>query len=714
VSWTVLLIVVATLGIALLVQWLRRSELARYRIAVERRSEVRRQGGDEARLQHPVVDLTRCLGCATCAAVCPEEGVIEIVHGQAVVVNGARCMGIAACERECPVGAITVTVSNLKDRTDIPALTGTLEAHGTPGLFLAGEVTAHALIKTAIEHGTAVAAQVAEAPRAPEGIHDLCIVGAGPAGLACSLEAKRHGLDFVTLDQEVEIGGTVAKYPRRKLVLLQPVDLPLHGRLKNAVYTKEELIGLWQRIAERHELPIRCGEVFEDLTRDEQGNFVVQTGAGTHRARHVCLALGRSGVPRRLGVPGEASSKVAFSLLDAQSYRDRKLLVVGGGDAAVEAALALAEQPGNEVTLSYRKEAFFRVGPRNEERLEAARRDDRVSVLFDSHVRSIANEVVELDVGDESCSLPNDEVFVMTGGTAPTELLGKAGVHFDSENRTSSASLAEQGTGLLPALTIGFLLALGSLLWALVQFDYYGLDAALRPTHHNHGWLRPGRGLGLALGCTATLLVVVNLLYLVRRSPRFRFHLGSLQTWMTSHIATGILALLCALLHGAMAPRETPGGHALWALAVLLVTGGIGRYFYAYIPRAANGRELELAEVKERLRSLAVDRAQFERIQELIDARQWRSSFFGRLIALFGVHRDWLRHSRHMAETFDGDEEMLRLARQAYRAALVTAHYEDLRAVLGTWRFVHRWIAILMVLLLVVHIAHALFYGGVA
>jgi len=709
-SWTILLAVVATLGVALLVQLLRRSELARYRKAVERRSEVRRQGGDQARLQHPEVDLSRCLGCATCEAVCPEGGILEIVHGQAVVVNGARCMGIAACERECPVGAITVTFSNLEHRKDIPVTTPTHEADGTPGLFLAGEVTAHALIKTAIEHGTAVAAEVARRPRAPRDIHDLCIVGAGPAGLACSLEAKRLGLDFVTLDQESDVGGTVAKYPRRKLVLLQPVELPLHGTLKNAAYTKEQLIGLWQRIADRHELPIRGNEVFEDLSRDEDGTFTVRTRTGSYRARQVCLALGRRGVPRRLGVPGEDASKVAFSLLDAHSYRDRKLLVVGGGDAAVETALALAEQPGNEVTLSYRKEAFFRVGPRNEERLDAAIEKERIAVLLQSEVRAIADEVVEIDVGDDRQTLPNDEVFVMAGGTAPTQLLSNAGVSFDNEHRASSSSIAEQGTGLIPALLIGFLLAVAALLWAWMNSDYYGLDKFERPTHGKHDWLRSGRSLGLALGIAATLMILINLAYLIRRSPRLQFQWGSLQTWMTSHIATGILALLCALLHGAMAPRETPGGHALWALAVLLVTGGIGRYFYAYVPRAANGRELELAEVKERLRHTAVDREQFDRIQALIDARQWKSSFFGRLIALFGVHRDWRRFSAE----FDGDPAMKRLAHRAYRAALTTAHFEDLRAVLSTWRFLHRWIAILMVLLLAVHIAHALFYGGVA
>ncbi|MHC4956143.1 MAG: NAD(P)-binding domain-containing protein [Planctomycetota bacterium] len=729
-SWTVLAALVAILGTAFLLVLMRRSELARIRRSLTRREQVVRQGGDKVQLLHPIVDLSRCLGCATCTAVCPEEGVLEIVHGQAVVVNGARCMGIAACERECPVGAIQITVNNLAQREDVPAVTADLEAVGTPGLFLAGEVTAHALIKSAVEQGTAVGAEVARridgGTAKQSGVLDLCIVGAGPAGLACSLEAKRRGLRFLTLDQEARIGGSVAKYPRRKLVVTEPVDLPLHGRLARSAYTKEELVALWEGLAKEHELPIEGGQVFESLERDEAGHFIVRTETAAFPAAHVCLALGRRGVAKKLDVPGEERTKVSFSLLDAQSYQGRRVLVVGGGDSAVEAALALAEQPGNEVTLSYRKESFFRVGSRSEQRVQEARAQDKLHVLFQSSVQEIGEETVELTVDGEDTPrfLPNDDVFVMAGGTAPTELLGRAGISFDASAHEPADPVGEQGTGLVNAIGIAFFFSLAALVWALWHVDYYQLASHVRPTHDKHVLLRPARGIGLGLGIAATVMVAVNLLYLVRRSPRFRFRLGSLQHWMTSHLATGILALLCALLHGAMAPGETPGGHAFWALAVLLVTGAIGRYFYAYVPRAANGRELELNEAKAELRRLADEwnrgDERFREITALVDDRQWNGSFLGRVVALFGLQLAWHRLLRRLtqqgrAEGLPDEQirETIRVSRVAYRTALKAAHFEDLRAILSTWRYLHRWVAILMVLLLVVHVAHALIYGFV-
>jgi thioredoxin reductase len=735
-SWLLLLGLVLALGIAFLATLSRRAELARMRRGIEERERATRAGAAEL-LQHPVVDLSRCLGCGTCVASCPEQGVLELVHGQAQVVNGARCVGHAACERECPVGAITVTVANLAERADVPVLTSELESVSAAGLFLAGEVTSHALIRVAIEQGVAavgeVARRLAGTPTDAEE-HDLCIVGAGPAGLAAALEAKRLGLAFFVIEQERGPGGTVARYPRKKLVLTQPVELPLHGSLGGGrtSFTKEELVELWQAIAREQELPIHDGVTYLGCERTSGGGFLVRTDRGELRARHVVLAIGRRGSPRRLGVSGEDLPKVATGLLDAHGYQGRRVLVVGGGDSAVETALALAEQPENEVVLSYRRAALFRIRERNRARLEEAVSGGRLRLVLASEVRAILPDAVELEVVENgqrrSLRLPNDDVFVMAGGTAPLELLARSGVSCDPALRPAPPPIVEQGTGLVRALGLGLLLAVVTLLWALWHADYYLLPIEARPGVAKHVLLRPGSGAGLAFGIAATALIAVNFLYLVRRAGIPGLRWGSLRAWMTSHVATGILAVLFATLHGAMDPRDTVGGHALLALVLLFVTGAIGRYFYAWLPRAANGRELALAEVKRELERLAGEWDSSQRgfvhevrraIEGEIAARQWKSSFLGRVGALLQGHRSMRRLLARLGERGLEQgipaaklEAILGLAHVAHRTSTAAAHYEDLRALLSSWRYLHRWSAALMALLVALHVAYALSYGA--
>ncbi len=707
---------------------------------VAQRRDAQRRGSQRAQLQHPFVDLSRCLGCGKCVEACPEEGVLQMVHGQAAVVNGARCVGHAACERECPVGAITVALTDAGQRRDIPALSPALEAIGMPGIFLAGEVTAHALIHVAIAQGTSVVAEVARrlAPDAHTRARtdstttlDLAIVGAGPAGLAAALEAKRLGLTFVVLEHEPTLGGTVAKYPRKKLVVTAPIELPLHGRIERTEFAKEELVLLWQQIAAQHALPIEHGHELRDVHRGVDGTFELVTSRTAVRARFACLAIGRRGLPRRLGVPGEELDKVAYALQDARAFERRRVLVVGGGESAVEAAVGLAEQTGTEVTLSYRQDGFFRLRPDSQARLDAQVRAHRVKLLLSSDVTAITPERVEVALrrGEvvEPLEFANDEVIVLAGGTPPFPLLERAGVSFDPELRPPPRAVVEQGSGVLRALAIGFALAIGAFAFALWHRDYYALSATLRPLHPQHGWLRPGTGLGLAFGIAASALVVINLLYVVRRAARGRFALGSLRAWMTSHVATGILAFLLVALHAALDPRDSVGGHAFAAIGLLLLTGAVGRYLYAWLPRAANGRELALAESRAKLAAIASANGNeppfFARaranVLELIEAQPWRGSFLHRIGALMATQRSLRRALRVLAEQGARDgvapadvKRALALARRAHRAALMLARFEELRAIVSTWRFFHRWLAALMVLLVAIHVGCALLYGG--
>lgn len=725
------------LGILLAAASLRRQNLRRMAAAVRARDRAVRDGAT-ARLQHPVVDLSRCLGCGACVRACPEAGVLDLVHGQAMVIAGARCVGHATCASSCPVGAITVTLGDTRDRDDIPALAPDLQAIGQDGIYLAGEVTAHALIRTAFEQGVAVADAVAQrrAAAAPVAaaptVLDLCIVGAGPAGLACALAAKAHGLSFVVLEQEAVIGGTVAKYPRRKLVLTHPVALPLHGALDRSEYEKEELVALWQQIAVEQALPIRTGVELRDLARAADRSLLLTTSRGPVAAHNVCLALGRRGVPQRLGVPGEDLPKVAYALLDAASYHHCRIAVVGGGDSAIETALALAEQDGNTVTLVCRGGSFARARAQNQQRLDAAVAAGHVTVLLHARVLQITGDAIEVAIatptdGERRQRLGNDHLFAMIGGTPPVPLLQRAGVSFDPALRPTGGELVEQGTGLLPALAASLLVTLVAIAFVVWHGDYYALPSAERPTHPDHALLRPGMGLGLAFGLGATALLAANLLYLLRRIGWGPFRFGSLRTWMTAHVATGILAAVAALLHAALAPRATVGGDALAGLFVLVVTGAIGRYFYAALPRAANGRELRLTELKAELARADDDLAPGERafatraraaLHDHVEARQWGATFVGRVAALLTgglrwrrLHRQLLAQGRAEGLSTERLLPMLALAARAHRVATAVAHLEDLRAVLASWRFLHRWIALLTVVLLVVHVVHALTFA---
>ncbi len=720
-SWTLLIGLVVVLGVALFLTLVRRVELRALRENLEARRLAVRTGAARPQLMHPVIDHSRCMGCGSCVEACPEDDVLALVHGQAVVVHGARCEGISACERECPVGAITVTLADADTRRDVPALDEKGEAVGAPGIFLAGEVTARALVRVAVEQGTAAAAAAARRADETPGLLDLVIVGAGPAGLSCALEAQRLGLRFIVLESEDRIGGTVARYPRNKLILTRPLELPLYGRITREELPKEELMAIWEEIAARYDLPLHLGEPLESIERTSGGDLIVWSPAGSYQTRSVCLAVGRRGTPRRLGVPGEELPKVTYGLQDAREVQGRSVLIVGGGDSAVEAALALA--PHNRVTLSYRREAFFRLRGRNQERIDRALAQGALTFLAESVVRAIHPERVELAVaGRGEVSLPNDLVLVLIGGTPPTDLLQAAGVSCDPALRPALRPTEEQGNGLVRALAAALALSLLALGWVLAHYDYYSLPLARRPAHPLHDSLRPGQGFGLAMGISACVLIAINLLYLARRSPRSRLRLGSLRAWMSSHVTTGILAVLCALLHASMAPRDTLGGHAFWALAALLFTGAVGRYFYAWVPRAANGRELELEEVRARLGELTHEGGDGfgERVQEEVEAlvarRRWQGSFLGRVRALLAGERDlWRTLARLRAE---GGEDAARvqtatrLARQAYRAATQAGHAEELRAVLASWRWLHRWVAVLMVVLLTLHVIYALAYGA--
>jgi len=434
-SWTAVGGLIAGLVIP---YWLRHHR--RHKASLKRFAEAKELGIDKARAQYPHIDPMLCIGCGSCVGACPEYDVLAVINGIATVVNGQRCVGHAKCEEVCPVGALTVGLGDISDRDDIPVLTPEQETT-IPGVYIAGELGGISLIRNAIAQGRRSIEHLgASLPEDRDrSITDIIIVGSGPAGLTAALTAIQNGLSHIVLERS-KAGGTIAHYPRRKLVMTQPVEIPLYGKLKQHEYEKEALLDIWSEIITRFGVDIHSGQDVTGLHKNGAG-FVVQTTSGEYRGHAVALCLGRRGTPRKLGVPGEELPKVVYQLLDAQSYKGRNVMVVGGGDSAVEAAIALGRQPGTRVTISYRKNGFPRIKKKNEDRVNAAIAEGIVTPIFESTVQEVKTDAVTLKTPDGNISVPNDDIIVLIGGIPPFAMLKEMGIKFGGEKKSSRKPL---------------------------------------------------------------------------------------------------------------------------------------------------------------------------------------------------------------------------------------------------------------------------------
>ena len=393
---------------------------------------------DGPKAQHPHINLESCIGCGTCVDACPEGDVLGLLNGKATIVKGHKCIGHSICADVCPVGAITMVMAKASASADMPALTPEHET-SLPNLFIAGELGGLALIKNAVNQGrdcidliTSRLPQLRETTPSVNGHSDLLdviIVGAGPAGISASLRATENGISHLTLERE-QVGGTVSKYPRAKLVMTSPVEFPLYGKFNKTQLSKEELLALWEKVIARADLNIKTGVCVDSVKRHDDGVFSVNTPNGNYRSRTVVMALGRAGTPRKLGVPGEELPHVLYRLIEADHYTNNNILVVGGGDSAVEAAMGLAHQPGNKVTISYRKGEFSRLKDRNTTRIEEYMKGKKLEVLFNSMPTEFRQGSVLIDVGGAIKEIPNDFVWIFAGGIPPTDFLKTTGIAF--------------------------------------------------------------------------------------------------------------------------------------------------------------------------------------------------------------------------------------------------------------------------------------------
>lgn len=424
----------AVLAAAVLVFYLlsgRRKEKA----AVAIREAAREAGLTEPSSLHPKIDIDRCIGCATCVVACPEKTVLGVIGGKAELIEPTHCIGHGACKTACPVQGISLVFGTSERGVDLPRVGPDFQTN-VPGIFIAGELGGMGLIRNAVEQGRQAMESIKKMPRTAQGNdYDVAIIGAGPAGFAAALSAKEAKLRYIVIEQD-DLGGTVFKYPRGKVVMTQPVKLPLVGQANFREVSKEELLEFWRSIESQQQLNIRYRDRVDKIDPTGSG-FVITSQAGETRASAVLLAIGRRGTPRRLGVPGEDQKKVVYQLIDPQQFAGKHVLVVGGGDSALEAATSIAEQPGTTVTLSYRSEAFGRAKAKNREKLASQSASGRLRVMLKSTVKGIGEHDLELKTDSGIERMPNDAVIICAGGILPTEFLKAAGIVMDTKYGTA-------------------------------------------------------------------------------------------------------------------------------------------------------------------------------------------------------------------------------------------------------------------------------------
>ncbi len=388
---------------------------------------AKEEGRFEPLSLHPHIDLGTCIGSGACVAACPEKDILGIVNGKATVINATSCVGHGACFHACPVEAISLRIGTESRGVELPHVSQSYESN-VKGIYIAGELGGMGLIKNSVEQGKQAVQNIVKIKRASElNEYDLVIIGAGPAGISASLAAKENNLKFVTLEQD-SLGGTVFTFPRAKVVMTNPMHLPLYGKVKLQDTSKQELLELWNDALSKNNIKIQEHKKVDSIVARSEEQFEVKTASGdSYLTSNVLVAIGRRGSPRKLNIPGEESPKVAYRLLDSDQIQNKKIVVVGGGDSAVESAMLLMDN--NEVTLSYRKDQFARIKPKNKEKIQEAIDTKKISIIFNSNLKEIReNEVIIIDESKQELALSNDLVYIFAGGVLPTKFLQNAGI----------------------------------------------------------------------------------------------------------------------------------------------------------------------------------------------------------------------------------------------------------------------------------------------
>ena len=699
----------------------------------ERLAKARSEGLDLPASLHPVIDYARCSGCLACLDICPEGDLFGVKEGKAVMIEPSRCIGHGVCVEACPTDAITLIFGTEERGVDLPETNEFFET-SREGVHIVGELAGIGLLKNALKQGLDVAkffkdALAAEASNGGrmETEKDVAIVGAGPAGIATALGCRAMGLSFRIIDQD-SIGGTVSAYPRQKVVMTEPVKLPLYGSFGRRVISKEELLGGFYDILRRAKITVH-EKVMATEIQGEKGDFTVVTDKGSFTARRVVLALGKRGTPRKLEVPGEDTPKVTYALIDPTQYKGKRVLVVGGGDAALESVIMLAEEGDIDVSLSYRRDNLQRARAKNRKRVEELADDGQLQLILRSEVKEIRDDEVVLTVDGQTEVLPNDYVIVNAGGTLPTKFLEKAGVNIRRYHGEALKKSSGKGSGpdfglSWPVTVTLYALGLASVAFFLwYGWSYYFSARAVRVGMEVHDSLKPSGDLGHGIGIVATLLMFSNFLYSGRKRRNW-FASTSVRSWMTIHTFAGVVGPALVALHSAFQSNNLVATATTGAMAVVVVTGLIGRFFYRFMPME-NGRPVRVGELKDeqkrlnlQLMELAADSrnphqtgVHVTHVTSQVAAKGGVTRMLMHLPEGYFQKKRVLKRLRPEFRNRDKYRQFEELYDRMDRIRLQIIFYQRLQGFMSTWRVVHVSLALMLVVLVVVHIGVSLYLG---
>ncbi len=694
-------------------------------------AQVHKEGRADAPTLHPVIDPDKCIGSLSCTDVCPEGDILGVVDGKAALITPSACIGHGKCAVECPVNAIELVFGSAKRGLDLPETDEFFET-SRKGVHIVGELGGMGLIKNAITQGLQVSKHLTQTLKGKPGndIDDVVVVGAGPSGLATALGLKEQGMKFRVLEQE-SLGGTIAQYPRQKIVMTERVELPYLGKFGAPLISKEQLLESWEEAIKKADVRINTGVKVEGI-EGEDGNFTVLTTKGTVKAKKVVLAIGRRGTPRKIGCPGEELEKVTYRLIDAQQYEGARVLVIGGGDAALEAAIQLAEESDAEVALSYRQPEFGKAREANKRRFKELVEQDRIFAFMASSVKKVSPGFVTLEKGGKLVEFPNDFVIACLGGELPTEFLKKMGVGMTRLHGEALGAKAKRGSAIQDEkekkhrrLAFG-LFVLGALIVSalfVVGWDYYKVPIELRAKHPAHLFLRPAGTWGHGVGIVSTLVMMSNFLYAVRKRWQRLKGVSTIRTWLTFHQFVGFMSPLVIVFHAAFQSKNHLATLTAGSLSIVVLTGVIGRFIYGLVP-SGEGRTGELGELNkrweklsERLGSAAHALSTPAEVEALLATAKVRppETSLVRFLMHLPVQRfsdvRHLRHSRSLFPTAAQAREFSDSFKKLRTLQAQVSFFRSLKVLLSTWRVFHVVLAVLLVVLIAAHIGVSLFLG---